>query len=67
MAELSDSLIADLLEAAPDAAVVSDAHGRIVLVNAETERLFGYSRRELLGRHVDLVLPEGLPNRLIGL
>lgn len=37
-----------------------DADGRIVLVNREIERLFGYSREELLGRSVDLLVPEGL-------
>jgi PAS domain S-box-containing protein len=47
-----------LLEAAPDAMVIADAQGRIVLVNAETERMFGYSRDELYGQHVELLLPE---------
>jgi hypothetical protein len=37
-----------LVEAAPNAIVLADAEGRILLVNAETERLFGYSRQELL-------------------
>jgi len=47
-----------LLEAAPDAMVVADAEGRIVLVNAEAERLFGYGREELLGQLVDILVPE---------
>ena len=49
-----------LLEAAPDAMVVIDRHGTIVLVNAQTERLFGYTRAELLGRPVETFVPDGL-------
>jgi PAS domain-containing protein len=41
-----------LLEAAPDAMVIVDARGEIVLVNSQTERLFCYDRRELLGQPV---------------
>lgn len=47
-----------LLEAAPDAMIVSDVHGRILLINAETERLFGYERTELVGQMVDILVPE---------
>jgi PAS domain S-box-containing protein len=47
-----------ILESAPDAMVIADGHGRIVLVNAETERLFGYNREELVGQLVDILVPE---------
>jgi PAS domain S-box-containing protein len=47
-----------ILESAPDAMVIADAQGRIVLLNAETERLFGYRRDELVGQLVDILVPE---------
>jgi len=47
-----------LLEAAPDAMVIVDATGRIVLVNAQAEALFGYPRDELLERGVEILVPE---------
>lgn len=47
-----------VLEAIPDAIVVVDAAGRIVLTNAETSSAFGYADGELTGQDVDLLLPE---------
>jgi PAS domain S-box-containing protein len=46
-----------LLESAPDAIVNIDADGRIVLVNSQTEKMFGYSREELLGQPVEVLIP----------
>jgi PAS domain S-box-containing protein len=46
-----------LLEAAPDAMVIVDASGRIVLINAQTERLFGFARDELVGQSMEMLVP----------
>ena len=64
MSNLPDSALRDslkfdaLLEAAPDGFVIIDDNGRILLVNSQTERLFGYDRRELIDQRVEMLVPE---------
>src|SRR5215216_2987274 len=54
------AVLCGLLEAAPDAMVVIDAHGTIVLANGQAEAMFGYARDELVGRSIDLLVPEAV-------
>ncbi|PPE65098.1 PAS domain S-box protein [Caldimonas caldifontis] len=56
----ADRMFRDLLESAPDAMVIVDAGGRIVLVNSQTERLFGWARKDMLGQPIEMLVPERL-------
>jgi PAS domain S-box-containing protein len=55
-----------LLEAAPDAIVIADTQGRIELVNAQTERIFGYARDRLIGQPIEILVPDRLRDRHVG-
>jgi PAS domain S-box-containing protein len=54
-----------LLEAAPDAMVVVNQDGEIVLLNVQAEKQFGYPRDELVGQQVKNIIPDGFAERLI--
>ncbi|GMV82338.1 MAG: hypothetical protein AMXMBFR7_35220 [Planctomycetota bacterium] len=58
--EASERKFRALLESAPDAIVISNRDGRIELVNSRTLELFGYSKEELIGREVEMLIPEPL-------
>jgi PAS domain S-box-containing protein len=49
-----------LLESAPDGIVVVDSTGTIVIVNSQTERLFGYTRGELIGQPIEMLVPDSV-------
>ncbi len=53
----SEKRFRGLLEAAPDAMVIVDMEGMIIMVNAQTEKLFGYTRGDLFGQHVEILVP----------
>ena len=61
----SEAKYRGLLEAAPDGMVVVNQEGKIVLLNAQAEKQFGYRRDELLGESVTDIIPEGFAERLI--
>ncbi len=55
---VNDAFIREFIEAAPDALLVVDSGGRIVFVNTLLEHLFGYSRDELSGKAIEILVPE---------
>src|ERR1039458_4164770 len=59
----AESRFRELLEAAPDAIIEVDREGRIVLLNAATEAIFGYRREDLLGQPVENLIPIGARGR----
>jgi PAS domain S-box-containing protein len=57
---VSEEMLRNLFELAPDAILVSDRSGFIVKANAKAEEMFGYSRDELVGQPVEILIPEAL-------
>lgn len=56
--EESEAYFRNLLESAPDAMIIVDENGEIVIVNAQAETMFGFSREEMIGQPVEMLLPE---------
>ena len=54
----SDDKFRRLLEATPDALILADPNGRILLTNSQSEKLFGYSKEELLQQPIEILIPE---------
>lgn len=63
---LAEQLFGLVVEACPSGMIVSDQDGTIVLVNSATERLFGYSRGELLGQAIEVLVPDRMRPRHAG-
>ena len=61
--ELHGELFRIALEAAPTGMIMVDRDGRIVLVNAQVERIFGYRRQELVGESIDMLVPSRFRER----
>ncbi|MBM7842844.1 ATP-binding protein [Herpetosiphon giganteus] len=54
----AEPLFQSLLEAAPDGVVIVNAHGVIVVVNAQAEAIFGYERESMIGQPIEILIPE---------
>jgi PAS domain S-box-containing protein len=58
--EISEQKFRGIVESSPEAMVIVDANGTIALANAQAEAVFGYSRQELLGRPIEMLVPKRL-------
>jgi PAS domain S-box-containing protein len=65
-AEESEAYFRVLIEAAPDAMVIVDDAGEIAIVNGQTEKMFGYDRKEMLGNKIEMLLPDRIRKVHVG-
>lgn len=63
MSVFRDKQFLHLLDAAPDAMIIVNEHGEIVLANKQTEKLFGWSRHELPGKPIEILIPSRYHNK----
>jgi PAS domain S-box-containing protein len=64
--EESEAYFRVLIESAPDAMIIVDDSGEIAIVNAQTEKMFGYDREEMLGNKIEMLLPERIREAHVG-
>jgi PAS domain S-box-containing protein len=62
----AEAKFSGLLESSPDGIVISRSDGKIVLINAQTEKLFGYRKEELLDQPIEMLMPDHLRNIHVG-
>ena len=63
--DTSEKYFRNILESAPDAMIIIDHFGKITVANGQAEKMFGYSRRQLLGQEIEMLLPETVRDRHI--
>jgi protein-histidine pros-kinase len=61
----SEAYFRNILESAPDAMVIIDHYGKISVVNEQAERMFGYTREEMLGKEIEFLLPDNVHDKHI--
>jgi protein-histidine pros-kinase len=61
----SEAYFRNILESAPDAMVIIDHYGKVTVVNEQAERMFGYTREEMLGQEIEFLLPDDVRDKHI--
>ena len=56
--QFSQELFQGLLESAPDGIIIADSCGNIMLVNSQTEKMFGFQRKDLIGQPIEILVPD---------